>query len=236
MLQHLHREQVDVRFIRQDDVAPTGATLVQVDEQGQKQTLWRPGCNDHLTVKDVQQAADLFAASSVLLVQLEVPLPCVEVALQQAEERDMTVVLDPAPARPLPDSAYRRVDFITPNAQEAETLTGVEVEDKETARQAAERLLEWGVGAVAVQAGDEGNLFVDSQQELWLPKLSVKTVDTTGAGDALAAGLAVRLSEGSSLEEAARFANACAGLATTALGAQAALPDRASVYRALESE
>jgi ribokinase len=130
----------------------------------------------------------------------------------------------------------RLVDVIRPNAAEAETLTGITVSDRESAREAAHVLLGRGVRAVAVQAGEGGNLLVWQQGERWLPKLPVSTVDATGAGDAFAAALAVCLAEGASLEEAGTFANAAAALATMALGAQAGLPRREQVLQLLQQQ
>ncbi len=128
------------------------------------------------------------------------------------------------------------MSLIKPNAREAEALTGVQVRDRNSARNAAKRLLERGVGAVAVQAGDEGNLVVTSEQEYWLPKIPVQSVDATGAGDAFAAALAVALSEERSWPEAGAWASAAAALKTTKIGAQAGLPTREQVLALLEKE
>jgi ribokinase len=133
----------------------------------------------------------------------------------------------------LPDDLLQLVAVIKPNAGEAAALTGVQVQDRASAHQAAQQLLGRGVGAVAVQAGDEGNLLVWHNGEHFLPKLSVASIDATGAGDAFAAALAVALAEGRSLAEAGAFANAAAALKTTGLGAQAALPRRAAVLALL---
>jgi ribokinase len=121
---------------------------------------------------------------------------------------------------------------IRPNASEAEALTGVSVQNRASARQAAATLITRGVEAVAVQAGDEGNLLVwrdHKTHECWLPKVAVESVDATGAGDAFAAALAVMLAEDRLYEEAGPFANAAAALATTKFGAQAGLPQRDQV-------
>ena len=112
-------------------------------------------------------------------------------------------------------------------------MTGLKVCDRDSARRAAEQLLSRGAGAVAVQAGDEGNLLIWSGGECWMPKIPVHSIDATGAGDAFAAGLAVMLAEGRPLTEAGPFANAAAALATTVVGAQAGLPRRDAVLRLL---
>lgn len=228
VLHHLHGEQVDIRFVQQEQAA-TGATVIQVDAGGEKKTVSRPGSNHHLTAEDIRRAKPAFAEAAVLLVQLEVPAACVEEAVRRAHDAGVQVVLDPAPVHAFPEDLLSYVDVITPNAQEAEELTGVAVENRSSARRAAERLLERGAGTVAIQAGGEGNLLMWPDGSVWMPMLPIDVVDTTGAGDAFAAGFAVQMAEGYSLAESARFAHVCAGLAATELGAQAALPQRETV-------
>jgi ribokinase len=234
VLGRLAAEGVDARQVTRDADAPTGVALIMVGEGGEKQMLTAPGANRHLAVADLRAAERTIAAARVVLVQLEAPLDAVGAALRLGRDAGARVVLDPAPAppTPLPDELLRLVDVIKPNAGEARALTGVSVGDRRSAREAAERLLERGVRAAAVQAGDEGNLLVSHDGEYWLPKIPVASVDATGAGDAFAAAIAVMLAEGRSLEEAGRFANAAA-LTTTALGAQAALPRRENVLALL---
>ncbi len=238
VLDRLIAEGVDTRYMVRDAEARTGVVLVQVDEQGQKQTLSAPGAMRRLTVDDVRAAAPAISAAQAVLVQLEVPLECVATAARIAHGSGARVVLDPSPPRPLPEDVLRLVDVIKPNAREAEVLTGVHVQDRDSARTAAEWLLQRGVGVVAVQAGDEGDLLVwqedGRQQECWLPRLPVDTVDATGAGDALAAALAVALIEGRSLMEAGRFANAASMLTTMTFGVENSLPRRDEVQTLLK--
>jgi ribokinase len=233
LLSHMKREGVDTRYVVCDPQAPTGVALLQVDERGTKQSLSVPGANRHLTAADVQAAAAALSATKVVLSQLEVPLEAVVAGIRLGRAAGARILLDPAPPRPLPDELLRVVDVLKPNAFEAEALTGVRVEDRSSARQAAEHLLAHGVRAVAVQAGEDGNLLVWREGERWLPKVPVASVDSTGAGDAFAAALAVAWAEGRTLEEAGPFASAAAALATTALGAQAALPRRNAVLALL---
>ena len=112
----------------------------------------------------------------------------------------------------------------------------MEVIDRESARAAAGALIRRGVGAVAVQAGEVGDLLAWRDGELWLPRFDVARLDATGAGDAFASALAVALTEGRSLSEAGPFASAAAALATTVLGAQASLPRRGAVLALLEAQ
>lgn len=235
LLAALVAEGVDVSFLTRDPHAQTGTALVMVGRAGEKQILAAPGANRQLEVADIHRAAEALATARVLLAQLKIPLKSVVEAIGIARKRGARIVIDPAPAIPLPSEFLRLVDVIRPNSSEARVLTGIEVVNRTSARAAAEQLLARGAGAVAVQAGDEGNLLAWSGGERFLPRIPVNSVDATGAGDAFAAALAVRLAEGAPLPDAACFANAAAALATTQLGAQAALPSRASVLQLLES-
>jgi ribokinase len=229
IVERLQSEKVDVRFVLRDDDVPTGVAVIQVDERGEKQILTAPGANLRLSTDDVLGGAVAIRAARVVLAQLETPLETVIAAAHLGREAGARVILDPAPPTPLPDELLRLVDVIRPNAGEARVLTGVPVRDRTSARKAAQVLLERGVGAVAIQAGDAGNLLVWRGGERLFAKVPVKSVDATGAGDAFAAALVVMIADGRTLEEAGPFASAAAALATTKLGAQAALPRREEV-------
>ncbi len=229
VLSAFHREKVETSHIIRDPAAPTGVALVQVDDSGEKQILAVPGANQRLTPADVQRAADVIRGADLLILQLEVPFDAVRAAAQLARDAGVKIVLDPAPPIPLPDDLLALVDVIKPNSGEARVLTGVEVKDRDSARTAAKQLLDRGVGAVAIAAGEEGTLAVCADAEYWLGRLPVKSVDATGAGDAFVAALSVALAEGDSFGDACSFANAAAALATTIIGAQAGMPSRDAV-------
>jgi ribokinase len=226
VLEQLRAEGVDVGSVFREPQQPTGAAVIMVNEAGQKQIFAAPGANRRLSPDDIGAAANVIAAANVVLAQLEVPVDTVAAAFQLARRGGAKTVLDPAPPRALPEDVLRLVDVVKPNAHEAEWLTGVVVRHQASAREAARQLLARGAAAVAIESGSEGNLLVWREGEVWLPRIPVASVDATGAGDAFAAALAVTLSEGRTLEEAGRFANAAAALATTAVGAQAGLPRR----------
>jgi ribokinase len=144
------------------------------------------------------------------------------------------VILDPAPARPLPDSLLVDVDLLLPNQGEAAVLAGLPVGTREEALAAAQRLRARGVRSVLVKLGADGVLLPAEAGGGHVPGRRVTAVDSTGAGDTLAGALAVALMEGKTLPEAVAFANAAAALSTTRPGAQAAVPARAEVDRLLE--
>jgi ribokinase len=238
LLRRLEAEGVDVRHVVKDRRAPTGVALINVDDDGEKQILVAPGANQRLSAADVKRASSVIARARVLVLQFEVPMKATLDAARIAHRAGVAILLDPAPAARPPNELLRLISVIRPNEHEAEELTGVKVRNRHSARKAAERLINHRLRAAIIAAGSGGNLLVfrndrDELDDLWLPKLPVRVIDATGAGDAFAAGLAVALAEKRSFPEAAVFANAAAALTTTKLGAQAALPSRRAVIALL---
>lgn len=221
--QRLRAERVHTGYVIEDAAAPTGVALIMVGADGEKQILTAPGANRRVSAEDVAAAAGAIRSTRVLLSQLEAPPEAVLATVEIAHAAGAQVVLDPAPATPLPDELLQRLTVIRPNAHEAEVLTGIPVRDRTSAREAARALLARGAGAAVVQAGSAGDLLVWPEGEHFLPRLPVVSVDATGAGDAFAATIAVSLAQGSPLSRAAEFGSAAAALATTQPGAWAGL-------------
>jgi ribokinase len=229
LLDLLRREGIDVRFTTRDPRAATGVALIMIDRSGEKQIMVAPGANHSLSPREVTVAKGLIACARVLLTQFEIPMRSVIAAVRIAHSAGAKVVLDPAPPARAPRDLLKRVTVIRPNSAEAQALTGIEVAGAASGRKAARKLLSFGAGAVATQAGGAGDLLVWPGGEACFPQLPVKAIDATGAGDAFAAALAVALGEGRSWREAGAFANAAAAFATTKFGAQPAMPWRGDV-------
>jgi len=234
----LRADGIDTSHVRVDDGSASGTALIIVDPRGQNAIAVAPGANWRLTPDDVARAEALVRDSAVLLVQLEVPMDTVLAAARLASTHGVRVVLDPAPAptRPVPDDLLRLVDVINPNETEARALTGVAVTDEDGARRAAAWLLNAGARAAVIKLGDRGAFVHDGTRGQMIPAIPVEPIDTTAAGDAFAAALAVALAEGRSLLEAARFANATAALSVTRRGAQPSMPYRADVEALLKEQ
>lgn len=230
MRDELKAEGVNTHFVFTSPKEQTGAALCMVDGHGEKSILAMPGANHALTVAHIQKAAATISSAKVFLTQFEAPLDTVVAAARIAHRAGVKVVLDPAPAlRDVPDELFGFLYAVRPNSHEAEVLSGVKVRDRASASRSARVLQKRGIRIVAVQAGDEGNLLRWEEEEIFLPKVKVKAVDATGAGDAFAAALAVAIVEDRSPRWAGHFANCAAALATTKLGAQPALPKRKEV-------
>jgi ribokinase len=205
--------------------------LIALDASGENQIVFVAGANARLDPERLTASDARLAAAAVVLLQLEVPLATVAAAARIARAGGATVILDPSPAQPLPRELLSCVDYLTPNQSELQALTGRAVGSQ--ADQAA-RDLTSGIGLkVIVKMGDAGALLVDGDRQSFWPAVRVAAVDTTGAGDAFNAALAVALSEGQSLTEAGRWAVAAGALCVSRAGAQPSMPTRQEVENTL---
>jgi ribokinase len=226
---------INVDHVVRDPTEPSGVALIFVARNGQNSIAVAAGANARLCPADLRRASQVFASAQVLLMQLETPLSTVQAAARLAAAHGVQVILNPAPARPLPASLLRTVSVLTPNETEAELLTGVRVNNLAGARQAARWLRARGPQSVIITLGPRGAWVATAQAEFHVPSFKVKAVDTTAAGDVFNGALAVALAEGRPWPEAVRFANAAGALSVTKLGAQPSAPTRRQVLRLLAS-
>ena len=235
LLETLREAGVNHDYVLMDEQHPSGVALITVDDEGGNTIVVASGANMALTPEDVEQAEDIISAARVLLLQLEIPLPAVQRAAEIASANGVTVILNPAPARPIPDEIMQPVDILAPNESETMLLTGAPVTDDAEIISAAAALREVGPETVILTLGARGALLSTAEYSSRLPSFSVNVVDTTAAGDAFLGGLAVALAEGCPLPDAVRWGNAAGALATTRPGAQPSLPHRHEVEALLAS-
>jgi ribokinase len=219
-------EGIDTRAMMPVANTRTGVALIFVDQSGENSIAISAEANAHLTPQKVKPHLDLIEGAGMLLMQLESPLETVELAAEAASAAGVQVVLNPAPARPLPDSLLSRVDLITPNQTETELLTGVVVNGREGAARASAILHEKGIETVVITLGESGAYVSRQNKGSLIPGFKVAPVDTTAAGDTFNGALAAVLLEGQDLERAVCFAHACAAISITGLGSQTSIPTR----------
>ncbi len=219
-------EGINSDYVVQDEETATGVAPIFVDSAGENMIVVVLGANSRVQSSDIDAAKERIAAADVLVLQLEINTDMVTYALQVAKEVGITTILNPAPAAPIPRETIQLADYLTPNETELESLSGGPVSDVVAA---ARSLMTREEQTVVVTMGAQGAQVVSRDQTDLLPTFKVDVVDTTGAGDAFNAALAVGLAEGKSLMDAARFANATAALCVTKAGAAGSAPYRAEV-------
>jgi ribokinase len=211
-------EGINTAYIVRDDEEASGVALIVVDADAENSITVAPGANGRLSPADVYTAERAIAEADGVLLQLEIPLETVRAAIELARRHHVRVILNPAPARVLPDEVLRGIDVLTPNETEAAKLIGEQVDS------ALETLLARGVGNIVMTCGSAGCEVVSGGERQRVSGFHVKAVDTTGAGDCFNGALAVALARGLNMAEAARYANAAAALAVTRFGAQTSMP------------
>jgi ribokinase len=224
---HNYREHgVNTAYVLSNEHHTTGVAGIMVDDEARNCIIVVPGANQTLSAEDVRKATAALQAADVLVCQLEVPVDAVLEAFRLARAAGVKTILNPAPARSLPDELFRLTDYCIPNEPEIEHLTGRAVTSPQEAAAAARMLLKRGPHTVIVTLGEWGALLLEGQRAVHIPVPQVKAVDTTGAGDAFIGSLAVYLAEGLPLEQGVRRANTVAALSTTRPGTQSSFPTR----------
>ncbi len=222
---HYVDEKLDTAGILRSDL-PSGVALISVDEKAENSIVVASGANGDLDEADIETSRKDLENCGILLLQLEIPVPSVLKAAKIAHEAGAMVVLNPAPACPLPDEVFRYVDLFIPNQTELGNYSGIDTADVAGAEKAAAAMQAKGVGKLIVTMGSKGALICEGGPSVFVPAKKVKAVDTTAAGDTFCGALCVAISEGKNLKEAAEFACSASALTVQKMGAQNSIPFR----------
>jgi ribokinase len=231
LVDSLREAGVDTAAVGRTEGA-TGCACVYVMPDGQNSIVVSSGANTTLT-PEVALSRLRLKAGDLVLCQLESPLETVQAVFAQARDAGAVTLLDPAPARALPPQILALVDVLTPNQIEAEILLGgkCKINSRKQAEHAGRTLRQLGPRVVILKLGELGCFVSASQAEYLIAAHRVAAVDATAAGDVFNGALAVGLSEGRPLSQAAQFANAAAAISVTRRGAQASMPSREETDR-----
>jgi ribokinase len=228
-LEHLRNEKINTDFVTIDNEYPSGVALINVDRHGENCIVVAPGANYALDIPKVSMALESIKEHGIVLIQQEIPLETVEYVMERVAATGGRVILNPAPANKIKESAFYNLFAITPNETEAELLTGIKVTDAASAAEAASALHKKGVRHVVITLGAKGAFVSSGGHQETIKGPSVTATDTTAAGDCFNGALAVGLSEGQTLRDAVAFACRAASISVTRMGAQASMPARAEV-------
>jgi ribokinase len=222
-------EGVDTSHLVVSKEHPTGVGFIIVNPVGENGILLDMGANKWIDRPFVERAEPLIAESDVVLSVLEIPVEAACAAMELGRKNGVRTILNPAPAAPIPKSAFHSIDVLTPNETELRILLGLEPDDPTPTVELASRLQKEYGTTVIVTRGEQGSLLLGRGEPQKFPAIPVNVVDTTGAGDAFTAALAVALAEGKDMQTAIRFASCSGSCACTQLGVIPSLGHRKEV-------
>lgn len=220
-------EGVDASLLKTREERATGVGFIILNDKGENFIILDMGANELMDAAAVDVGEERIKASDVVMTVLEIPTVAAARAMELGRKHGARTILNPAPARALPDTIFAHVDYLTPNESELRILLGLPADDPRSSRELAGELRRRGVKNVVVTLGRTGALVLTDELDVMVPAISVEVVDTTGAGDAFNSGFAVALAEGRDIIDAVRFGVVCGGLACTKLGVIPGLPQRA---------
>jgi len=225
-IENFRGQGIDPTHVKQVEGLSSGVAPIFVEPNGQNRILVIKGANDALRPADVDAAAEALKSSDCIVLQFEIPLETVYYTIAFARKHQIRCILNPAPAQPVDLMALKDLDYFVPNETEAEAITGSPVKNAEDTKNCAARLVASGIRRVIITLGANGSLIATRDGIEHVPPFAVKSIDSTGAGDAFIGSFAVFLAEGLPEKEAVRRANLYAALSTTGVGTQKSFYDR----------
>lgn len=227
LIKNLQEQGVKTDHIRTIAGISTGLAMITVGEQDNT-IIVVAGTNDCVNREYVDAIRDSLLECEIVLLQQEIPRETVEYVVELCGENGVKVILNPAPARPVPGEILEKVTYLTPNEHETVILFGKERSFEELMREYPEKLV--------ITQGSRGvSTCLKTGEIILVPARKAKVVDTTGAGDTLNGAFAVALAEGRSIGDALAFANTAAGLSTEKFGAQGGMPVYEEVKKAMKN-
>jgi ribokinase len=228
-LELFKKEGINISHVISDSLNPSGVALITVSKNAENSIVVAPGANAVLSIDEIENAKSEIENADIILMQLEIPIAVVEYAAALAKNKNVKVVLNPAPACILSSELLKCITIITPNESEASYLTGIKVIDFQSAKEAAKILHEKGIETVIITLGSKGALIYHNSEFNLVPAKKVEAKDTTAAGDVFNGALVIALIEGKQINEAVEFASKASAISVTRLGAQSSAPYREEV-------
>ena len=228
LLDTLQGYGVDVSSVDKLTDVSSGIAVIVVSE-GDNRIILDAGANARVDGRLINLALEKAAERDYLVTQLEIPTSSVIAALEAGKERGMITVLNPAPAKALPDEVWANIDYFIPNQSETEFYTGIYPDSMDKAEQAAKILRGKGVKNVVITLGSLGAVAFTNDEVIKADSFKVEAVDTTAAGDTFVGAMLVALSEGNSLKYAMTYANKASSITVLRRGAQQSIPYRSEI-------
>ena len=230
-----NKEKLDTRFVTTDPTTPTGLAAIMVEPSGQNRIIVFPGSNDRICRDDIESA--MLSRPDALLMQMEIPADAVITAAGFASQKDIPIIIDAGPAKKnFPLDRLPKLKIFSPNETETETFTGITPDSPENCLRAAmalSRLVD--AEYYVIKLGDRGCYIYDGKYYHCLPAYDTHVVDTTAAGDAFTAALALEYLRSGDIVRAGKFANAVGAITVSSVGALPSIPTESDVAQFLRN-
>jgi ribokinase len=223
-LENFQKDNIDISYATLDAHQPTGVAVISVDEKAENVIIVAPGANATLSPKHIDSMEKAFEEADIILTQLEIPEETTNAISAMAKKYGKKLIINPAPARPIPENVLNKLFLITPNETETELLTGIYPDSPEKYETSTSKLLSMGVEHVIITLGDKGAFYKSKKESFLVASEKVKAIDTTAAGDVFNGAIAVSIANRKNWHEAISFANKAAAFSVTKMGAQTSAP------------
>lgn len=235
MLRNFMNDSIDTGFVFQEKNVPSGHALIMIDNEGENIISVAPGANNLLLPGKIEKASRVFDDAALIVLQFEIPEETIKYVIDLANQKNIPVMWNVAPAQAFDFSYIPKVNILVLNELEAGFLAEMRVENEADAERAAEILVGNGVEKVIITLGSKGAFVVSKTEKVSVPAFQVNAVDTTAAGDTFCGALAVAITEGKNLKESLQFASAAAAISVTRMGAQPSAPNRREIEEFLKN-
>ncbi|MBE6542396.1 MAG: ribokinase [Ruminococcaceae bacterium] len=234
---HYKTEGMSEEYIAILPEAETASALIEIDEtDAQNRIIVIFAANELVKRENVYAAENLFVECDAVLTQFETTVDTVFATKELAQKYGKPFILNPAPFIEVPTEIFDGIDYITPNETETEQFTGIAVDTLDDCKRAAAKFFEMGVKNVIITLGVRGSYYTNGKEEIFVPAIKVKAVETTGAGDAFNGGFATAIAEGMPVEKALQFATCTAAISVTRLGSSPSMPYRHEILDLMKKE
>ena len=213
--------------------SPTGAAFIFVDQKGENIIVVSPGANKEISIEEIRSMEDIIAGADYLVMQMELPYECVELAADIASKNNTFVLLNPAPACAISNELLSKIDLLVVNETEADTITGDSI-DNIGIESMAEKLVEMGSKSVIITLGANGSYLHKDGLNGKFPAYRVSAIDTTAAGDIFCGALMAFIADGGEISDAIKFASAASALSVQKLGAYPSVPMKEEICDFME--
>jgi len=229
----LTHENLNLEYLSYSDTHPSGAALIFVDDHSENSIVVVSGSNREITESDIRSVE--IKEKDVVVSVFEIPQKTIKHIFLKAQKVNAITILNPAPALPFSDGLLENVDYLIVNETELAFFSKQDQisEDLDTMVRYAKQFRHHAGQVIIITLGSKGVVCISGDEVLQLDGISVKAVDTTGAGDCFTGAFAVAISEGLSLEDALLFANTAASLSVQRMGASTSMPYRGEVDEAI---